>query len=96
MDISPVLITLGAALFLGERFCARRAFGVVIALIGAMIIIRLGSGVLSLYILAGIGTSAAMISFATLTSLYARAWSRINPRGPLEALMRKITEGHTE
>lgn len=36
------------------------------------------------------------IAFATLTSLCARLWSRINPRGPLESLMRKITEGHTK
>jgi len=35
------------------------------------------------------------IGFATLTSLYARAWLRINRRGPLEALMRKITKGHS-
>lgn len=37
---------------------------------------------------------AIAIGFATLTSLYARAWLRITHRGPLEALMRKITEGH--
>ena len=37
---------------------------------------------------------AISIGFATLTSLYARAWSSINHRGPLESLMRKITEGH--
>ncbi len=36
------------------------------------------------------------IAFATLTSLYAQAWSRINPRGPLEALMRKITKGQAK
>jgi drug/metabolite transporter (DMT)-like permease len=47
MDISPVLITLGAALFLGEKFGPRRAFGVAAALIGALIIIRPGSGVFS-------------------------------------------------
>ena len=36
------------------------------------------------------------IAFATLTSLYARLWLRINHRGPLEALMRKITEGQAK
>lgn len=36
------------------------------------------------------------IGFATLTSLYARLWSRIYSRGPLESLMRKITEGQTK
>lgn len=47
MDINPVFITLGAALFLGENFGARRAFGVLAALVGALIIIRPGSEVFS-------------------------------------------------
>ncbi|AGT08672.1 DMT family transporter [Paracoccus aminophilus] len=45
MDCNPVLITLGAALFLGERIGPRRIAGIIVALIGAMIIIRPGSGV---------------------------------------------------
>lgn len=44
-DTSPVLITLGAALFLGEKIGVRRAFGVLAALIGALIILRPGTGV---------------------------------------------------
>lgn len=40
MQIAPVLITLGAALFLREHIGPRRAIGVAIALIGALIIIR--------------------------------------------------------
>ncbi len=47
MDINPVLITLGAALFLGERIGPRRLFGVIAAMCGALIIIRPGSGVFS-------------------------------------------------
>lgn len=43
MATNPVLITLGAAVFLGERFGLRRAAGVAAALIGALIIIRPGS-----------------------------------------------------
>ena len=46
MDINPVLITLGAAVFLGERIGARRIAGIAVALIGALIIIRPGAGVL--------------------------------------------------
>ncbi len=44
-DINPVLITLGAALFLGEKLGPRRIAGVVVALIGALIVIRPGAGV---------------------------------------------------
>lgn len=47
MSLNPVLITLGAALILGERFGPRRAFGVAAALVGALIIIRPGSQVFS-------------------------------------------------
>lgn len=46
-DINPVLITLGAALFLGERLGPRRIAGVAIALVGALIVIRPGAGVFS-------------------------------------------------
>lgn len=44
-DINPVLITLGAALFLGEKLGPRRIFGVVMAMVGALIVIRPGLGV---------------------------------------------------
>lgn len=47
VDINPVLVTLGAAVFLGEKFGPRRAAGVLAALIGALIIIRPGSDVFS-------------------------------------------------
>lgn len=40
--LAPVYVTLGAALFLGERLAARRIFAVVMALIGAAIILRPG------------------------------------------------------
>ncbi|GLK64321.1 EamA family transporter [Paracoccus kondratievae] len=45
MDINPVLITLGAAIFLGESIGIRRLLGILTALCGAMIIIRPGAGV---------------------------------------------------
>lgn len=44
-DINPVLITLGAALFLGEKLGPRRIFGVIAAMVGAMIVIRPGLAV---------------------------------------------------
>ena len=45
MDLNPVLITLGAALFLGEPIGWRRIAGIAAAMIGALIIIRPGMGV---------------------------------------------------
>lgn len=44
-DINPILITLGAAIFLGERLGPRRILGVLAAMAGALIIIRPGLGV---------------------------------------------------
>lgn len=72
MDISPVLITLGAALFLGERFGPRRAFGVLAALVGAMIIIRPGSGILSVYALLPVGAAVCYTGFALATRFVGR------------------------
>jgi drug/metabolite transporter (DMT)-like permease len=46
-DTSPMLITLGAVLFLGERIDRHRLAAVLAALVGAAIIIRPGSGVFS-------------------------------------------------
>ena len=46
-DINPVLITLGAAVFLGENLTRDRLVGVTLAMIGAMIVIRPGLGVFS-------------------------------------------------
>lgn len=62
MDLNPVLITLGAALFLGEKIGPRRVAGIVAALVGALIIIRPGLGVFqpaALLPLAGAFTYAA-------------------------------------
>ncbi|MBM3605146.1 MAG: DMT family transporter [Alphaproteobacteria bacterium] len=62
MDLNPVLITLGAALFLGERIGPRRVAGIAVALFGAILIIRPGLGVFqpaALLPLAGAFTYAA-------------------------------------
>lgn len=40
--LSPVYVTIGAALVLGERFAARRFLAIIAALIGALIILRPG------------------------------------------------------
>ena len=49
MDINPVLITLGAFLFLGEKIGPRRILGIIASMIGALIIIRPGSDVFTVY-----------------------------------------------
>lgn len=63
-DINPVLITLGAALFLGEKLGPRRLAGVFAAMIGAMIIIRPGADVF---------TPAALLPLACAVSYAASA-----------------------
>lgn len=40
--LSPVYVTIGAALFLGERLAARRILAVLAALVGALVILRPG------------------------------------------------------
>ena len=49
MDINPVLITLGAFLFLGEKIAPRRILGIIASMIGALIIIRPGTDVFTVY-----------------------------------------------
>ena len=48
-NISPILITLGAFLFLREQIGPRRVIGILVSLLGALIIIRPGSGVFTIY-----------------------------------------------
>ena len=66
-DTSPVLITLGAALFLGEKLGRRRIFGVVAALTGALIIVRPGSSVFTLAALLPLANAVAYAGNALLT-----------------------------
>ena len=67
MDISPVLITLGAVLFLGERIGIRRVIGIIFALIGAMIVIRPGSDVFSVYALFPLGAAICYSGYNIIT-----------------------------
>ena len=66
-DLNPVLITLGAAIFLGERLGPRRVAGVLVAMLGAMIIIRPGSGVFTPAALLPIGAAVCYTGNALLT-----------------------------
>jgi drug/metabolite transporter (DMT)-like permease len=66
-DINPVLITLGAALFLGERLGPRRLAGVIVALIGALIVIRPGAGVFTWWALLPLLCALSYATSALLT-----------------------------
>ncbi|KKK91666.1 hypothetical protein LCGC14_2710630, partial [marine sediment metagenome] len=55
--LTPVYVTLGAALFLGEKLAAPRIAAVVIALIGALIILQPGVEVVSIGHVAMLGTT---------------------------------------
>jgi drug/metabolite transporter (DMT)-like permease len=72
MDVNPVLITLGAALFLGERLGPRRLFGVLAALLGALIVIRPGSGVFTPGALLPLIAAVFYAAYAILTRAIGR------------------------
>ncbi|WP_341368789.1 DMT family transporter [Yoonia sp. BS5-3] len=55
--LSPVYITIGAALFMGERLPPRRLAAVIVALIGALIILRPGMKAIEIGHIAMLGTA---------------------------------------
>lgn len=67
MAVNPVLITLGAAMFLKEPLGPRRIAGIVISLMGAMIIIQPGSAVFSPAALFPLGAAACYSAYSLLT-----------------------------
>ncbi|MDT8856069.1 DMT family transporter [Paracoccaceae bacterium Fryx2] len=80
VDINPVLITLGAALFLGEKLGPRRIFGVVAALVGALIVIRPGLGVFTPAALLPLGCAVCYAGYAIATRHVGRdesAWTSL-------------------
>lgn len=73
---SPVYVTIGAALFLGERMAARRIAAICVALIGALIILRPGFRELSPGHFAMLGTA---LGFAISYLLAKRLVSDVSP-----------------
>lgn len=93
MSLNPVLITLGAALLLGERFGPRRAFGVGAALIGALIIIRPGSAVFSGAALLPLCAAIAYSGYALTTRFVGRnedAWTSLLYTAAFGALVSSV------
>ncbi|WP_054008589.1 DMT family transporter [Cypionkella psychrotolerans] len=68
-DMSPLLITLGAALFLGEKLGPRRIAGVAVAMIGALMIIRPGAGLFTPAALLPLACAVCYAASALLTRL---------------------------
>jgi len=66
-NISPVLITLGAFLFLREQIGLRRVIGIFVSLLGALIIIRPGSGVFTIYALLPLGAAIFYSTYSLVT-----------------------------
>lgn len=67
MSINPMLITIGGALFLGEALGQRRITAIVIALIGALIVIRPGSDVFSPLALLPLGSATCFTAYTLIT-----------------------------
>jgi drug/metabolite transporter (DMT)-like permease len=67
MSTNPMLITLGAAIFLGEKLGVRRIGGIVAAMVGALIIIRPGTDVFSAAALFPLGAAVCYSAYALLT-----------------------------
>lgn len=65
--MTPIYVTIGAALFLGEKLALRRIIAVLVALVGALIILRPGFREISLGHIAMLGT-AVMFGASYLTA----------------------------
>ena len=66
-DMNPLLITLGAALFLGEPVGPRRLAAVGVAILGALLILRPGSDVFTPMALYPVACALSFAAFALLT-----------------------------
>lgn len=66
-DLSPLIITLGAALFLGESIGPRRLVAIAIAIAGALLIIRPGSDLFTPAALLPLVCAFSFATFALLT-----------------------------
>ena len=72
MSLNPVLITLGAALFLGDAMGPRRLVGISLSLIGGLLIIRPGSSVFTLDALLPLCAAVTFSAYALVTRFVGR------------------------
>jgi drug/metabolite transporter (DMT)-like permease len=102
--LNPVLVTVGAALFLGERLAWRRILAIVVALIGALIILRpglreIGAAHLAQLDFASAATIVAMMSLSVTVALLVPAllvWHPVSLAqfGWLTLVAAQATAGH--
>lgn len=86
----PIYVTLGAALFLGEKLAMRRMAAIVVALIGGLIILRPGFREVSAGHLAMIGTALA---FAASYLIAGRMAGKVNATVIVAMLSITVTIG---
>ena len=72
MSVNPMLISVGAFVFLGEPFGLRRAIGVLAGLLGALVIIRPGSDVFSFAALFPLAAAVFYAGYALSTRFLGR------------------------
>lgn len=88
--MSPIYVTLGAALFLGEKLAFRRIAAIIVALIGGLIILRPGFREVSLGHIAMIGTA---LSFAGSYLIAGRMAGKVSPTVIVGMLSITVTIG---
>lgn len=88
--LAPVYVTLGAALFLGEKLAARRLIAVVMALLGALVILRPGFREISPGHLAMLGTA---VFFAASYLIAKRMSGQVSPSVVVGMLSITVTIG---
>ena len=88
--LNPVMVTLGAALFFGERLAARRIGAVILALLGAAIVLRPGLREVTPAHLAQIG---AALSFAVSYLFAKRLGQLASPQAVVAMMSLTVTLG---
>ncbi|RLJ58951.1 EamA domain-containing membrane protein RarD [Litoreibacter meonggei] len=90
MQIAPIFIMVGAAIFLGETFGIRRAAAAAIALIGAMIVLRPGTEAFTPYALFTLGGVVCYSTYALATRYAGRGedvWTSLFYTGTVATLV---------
>lgn len=81
--LNPVLVTVGAALFFGEKLALRRILAVAVALAGALVVLRPGLREVT----AGHLSQLCAATFFAGSYLFAKRLSQIAPAGTIVAMM---------